>query len=79
MRLSTNEIRDKVLNNLKKLKNAPEEFKSLSIRQDLDFKQRQELHSFFKKAKERTENNPGKIYRVRGMAGDYRIVEFTKN
>ena len=79
VRLSTNEIRDKVLNNLKKLKNAPEEFKSLSIRQDLDFKQRQELHSFFKKAKERTENNPGKIYRVRGMAGDYRIVEFTKN
>ena len=79
VRFTRQEDRDLILKNLRKLKDAPQELKGLSIRQDLNLAQRKELSEYINRAKEQSKDNNDVIYRVRGNPGDYRIVEFQKN
>ena len=76
VRFDSKEARNYILKNLNKLKNAPARLKKLSIRQDLNEKQRQELQSKFAEAKERSKDLTGSVFRVRGSPGSYKLVEF---
>ena len=78
VRFSNKEERDMVLKSLPKLRNAPECFKSLSIRQDLNEMQRDELRRKMDEAFERTRLSPTKFYRVKGGPGNYNIIELEK-
>jgi hypothetical protein len=79
VRLRSSAARDKVLSSLSKLKHAPSHLNALSIRQDLNFDQRQELNDKIREAKELSRNKTDSIYRVRGSPGDYKLVEVRKN
>ena len=78
VRFKTQEARDYVLKNLYKLKNAPPSIRTLSIRQDLNLEQRQELSQKVKEAKEKSEGLVDSFYRVKGSPGDYKLVKITK-
>ena len=78
VRFSQKEERDKVLNNLHRLKNAPEGIKVLSIRQDLNEMQRKELRDKMTQAITLTRASPTTFYRVKGEPGNYRLVELEK-
>ena len=74
VRFNSKEARDKVLSSLTKLKNAPPELKILSIRQDLNYAQRQELNAKVKEAREKSKDSVNGVYRVRGSPGSYHLV-----
>ena len=78
VRFNEKRIRDEVLKNLNKLKNAEASLRKLSIRQDLDEAQRNELNSKLKRAYDMTKASNTHIYRVRGNPGEYSIKEFLK-
>ena len=78
VRFSTNTERDKVLKNLFRLRDAEPPLKTLSIRQDLNDKQREELSKKLSEAYELSKNSETLIYRVRGGPGDYKIKEFPR-
>ena len=76
VRFKTNEARDQVLNNLSKLRHAPKELNTLSIRQDLNYEQRQELNKKIEEAKALSQGLENSIFRVRGSLGNYHLVQF---
>jgi rubredoxin len=78
VRFTQAEVRDKVLKNLYKLRNAPEGIKKLSIRQDLNEEQRKELRAKTSETIEKTRSSVTTFYRVKGEPGNYRLVEFPK-
>ena len=79
VRFKTNPMRDQILSSLSKLRHANEKLKTLSIRQDLNYQQRQELNNKVKEAREMSLNRTDKVIRVRGTPGNYKFVEFPKN
>ena len=78
VRFNTPQARDEVLSSLSKLKNAPARLRNLSIRQDLNYTQRQELNSKIQEAKEKSEGMTDSFFRVRGPPGKYYLMEFKK-
>jgi len=60
--------------NLKKLKNAPDHLKSISVNHDLTKVERDETKNLVTKAKEKETEDPLHRYRVRGPPGNQRIV-----
>ena len=78
VRFSDNSSRDKVLKNLYKLRNAPEGIKALSIRQDLNERQRKELRSKVEEATAKSRASSTLFYRVKGEPGNYRLIEVQK-
>ena len=79
VRFNTNAMRDKVLDNLPRLKHAEDRLKTLSIRQDLNYQQRLELNNKVQEAKEMSKGKEDRVVRVRGTPGNYRFVEILKN
>ena len=75
VRFHSQEARDNVLSSLSKLRLAPQHLKNLSIRQDLNYMQRQELNNKIKEAKDRSIGLVDSIFRVRGNPGHYYLVE----
>ena len=75
VRFDNKEARDKVLNSLSKLRNAPKDLNALSIRQDLNFSQRQELNAKIREAKEQSKGLTDGVLRVRGTPGNYYLLE----
>ena len=75
VRFKSSEARDKVLSCLTKLRNAPPELKVLSIRQDLNYSQRQELNAKVQEAREKSRDLTDGVFRVRGSPGSYFLVE----
>ena len=75
VRFLSSEARDKVLNSLSKLRNAPKDLNALSIRQDLNYHQRQELNNKIKEAKEQSKDLTDGVFRVRGTPGNYYLLE----
>lgn len=78
IRFKTQEARDNVLNSLSKLRDAPAVLNKLSIRQDLNLTQRQELSDKIKEAREKSKDLSDSFFRVKGSPGDYRLVEIKK-
>ena len=79
VRFQTPEARDNVLSSLSKLRLAPQHLKNLSIRQDLNYMQRQELNNKIKEAKDRSIGLVDSVFRVRGNPGHYYLVEMKRN
>ena len=79
LRFLLKDHRDRMLNNLTHLKNAPEKLKRVSIRHDLNEAQREDWYNKIKEAKEQTEASKDRIFRVRGYPGNYNIISFPKN
>ncbi|MEO1006803.1 MAG: hypothetical protein AAFW67_13350 [Cyanobacteria bacterium J06638_38] len=79
VRFHTNEARDRVLSSLSKLRHAPPELNKLSIRQDLNYSQRQELNAKVQEAKEKSKDLVDSVFRVRGTPGSYHLVEVKRN
>ncbi|MFZ2538707.1 MAG: hypothetical protein WAX04_07380, partial [Oscillospiraceae bacterium] len=69
-----------VMESLGKLAEADDEFRSLSISQDMTKKERDECRELVEDAKKRqVEDLSGEwIYRVRGVPGEMRIVKLRK-
>ena len=78
VRFTNKEARDEVLNSLHRLKYAPEGIKVLSIRQDLNETQRNELRDIMAKAINLTKQSETTFYRVKGGPGNYKLVELEK-
>jgi hypothetical protein len=78
VRFSDSKSRDKVLSNLYKLKNAPDTIKHLSIRQDLNNLQREELRRMQDKAFKKSQESTDTFYRVKGEPGNYRLFAVAK-
>ena len=78
VRFKTQKARDQVLNSLTKLKYAPKVLNVLSIRQDLNFQQRQELNEKVKEARDLGKEKPDRVFRVRGTPGNYRILDLPR-
>ena len=64
------------MNNLSKLRHAPKELNTLSIREDLNYEQRQELNKKIEEAKALSQGLENSIFRVRDSPGNYRLVQF---
>ena len=78
VRFNSKEIRDQVLKSLNKLRYAPLKLKALSIRQDLNDMQREELRGKMDTAFRRSRESTTKHYIVKGGPGSYRIIEVAK-
>ena len=55
-----------VMNNLKRLKGKEESFGKISITDDYTTSEREEIKRWVKKAKEKSSEDPDKIFKVRG-------------
>jgi membrane-associated HD superfamily phosphohydrolase len=75
VRFKTQAAQDQILNNLSNLRNAPRELHLLSIRQDLNYEQRQELNSKVQEAREMSKDKVDSFFRVRGNPGNYHLIE----
>ena len=73
LRFTLKDIRDRVLKNLSRLRDAPEEIKRVSVRHDLSETQRQDWYAKIKQANEMSRNSTTTYYRVRGTPGNYKI------
>ena len=78
VRFTSNQDRDKVLKSLFRLRSAEPKLNNLSIRQDLNDAQRNELNAKLTEAHEKSKNSQEFVYRVRGKPGEYQIKEFPK-
>ena len=78
VRFSGKEERDMVLKNLNRLRNAPEKLKKLSIRQDLNELQREELRIKMDEAYQLSAASATRHFIVKGGPGSYRIINVAK-
>ena len=78
VRFTDQATRDKILRNLYKLRNAPENLKKLSIRQDLNNNQRAELRRWTDEAFRKSRESHTMHYRVKGEPGNYNLMEVPK-
>jgi hypothetical protein len=78
VRFSRKESRDMVLKNLYKLRSASDNIKFLSIRQDLNDRQREELRKMTDEAYQKSRASTTMHYRVKGEPGNYRLIEVPK-
>jgi len=73
-------IKNEIMENMNKLRNADDVFKQLSVANDMTQKERQQCKTLVEQAKRKEETEPGNfIYRVRGLPGAMRIVKIQKN
>lgn len=74
--LGSADTKKKIFKNLKKLRESEEPFRSIQVSHDLTVKERDELKSLVKTAKEKEEQAQGNwLYRVRGPPWDRRITK----
>jgi len=78
VRFLDNATRNNVLKNLFRLGDAPENIKTLSIRQDLNEAQREVLRNIMDEAKTKSRASSTHFYKVKGVPGNYRMVEVPK-
>jgi len=78
VRLASNKTRDLLLSSLRKLRNADDCLKNLSIRQDLNDFQRRELNEKLSEAYQKNRASTTHYYRVRGNPAQYYIKEFDR-
>jgi PHD-finger len=73
-------LKNKVMESLRKLSEADEQYRALSVSHDMTQKEREECRLLVEQAKSKQqEDTSGEwIYRVRGMPGDMRIVKLRK-
>ena len=70
----------KVLSNLKKLKGTEDEFGKISITEDFTETERGEIKRWVLKAKEKSAQDPDKLFKVRGdPKNGMRLIWFPKN
>ena len=70
----------KVLKNLNKLKGTEDELGKISITDDYTETEREEIKHWVMKAKEKTVQDPDKVYKVRGdPKNGMRLIWFVKN
>ena len=74
----TKDQQQRLLANLRNLKEAERDLNCLSISPDLTKEAREEIKQKVQEAKERTRNSPDKVYLVRGTPGHMRIIEVKK-
>ncbi len=74
----SNETVTSVLENARKLANAEDDLRSLSIDYDRTIEEHAELKKMLKIAREKDSKNPNLIHKVRGPPWNMRIVQFNK-
>ena len=72
------DIQTRVMTNAKKLKDAPEKLKGISLSYDMSKEQRAESKNLHEEAKEKTKNSQEFVYRVRGTPGNMSLIHFKK-
>ena len=71
--------KDKVMGNLRKLKGTEDLFEKISITPDYSSNDREMIKDKVKEAKKQQEENPGRIFKVRGdPKNGLRIVSYAK-
>ena len=71
--------KDKVMNNLRKLKGTEKDFGKISVTHDYTSTDREKIKEFTNKAKQKSEEDPTRVYKVRGdPKNGLRIVSFAK-
>ena len=73
-------LKNRVMENLSKLKNADQRFKNISITHDLTLNERADLKLLLEEAKKKQIEETGEyIWRVRGLPGQLKLVKLRKN
>src|SRR6267154_393378 len=73
-------LKNRVMENLSKLKNADQRFKNISITHDLTLNERADLKILLEEAKKKQIEETGEyIWRVRGLPGQLKLVKLKKN
>ena len=80
--MNCEEHKEMMMTNLKKLKNAEERFKAISVTDDRTLEEREVIKEWLEKVKKANEEegeNSQYIYKIRGSPkNDIRLVKFTK-
>ena len=72
--------KSKIMSNLRHLKGTEEEFGKLSVKDDYTNHEREEIKAWVQKAKAKSENDPDRVYKVRGdPKNGLRLVSFARN
>ena len=78
--MKSKQDKTKVLNNLSKLKGTEEDLGKISITDDYTQTEREEIKRWVMKAKEKTAQDPDKVYKVRGdPKNGLKLIWFAKN
>ena len=73
------EQKSEVITNARKLKDAPEKYKNLSLSYDMSREQREESKNLAAQAKELSKNSTQYIWKVRGLPGQMELKRFNKS
>ena len=77
--MNTKDDKMKAMNNLRRLKGEEESFGKISITDDYTSSEQEEIKRWFRKAQEKSSENPEKIFKVRGdPKNGLRLVGFTR-
>ena len=78
--MKTKEDKEKAMGNLRRLKGTQDDFGKISVTDDYTTSEREEIKSWVEKAKEKTSQDPDKVYKVRGdPKNGLRLVWFNKD
>ena len=71
--------KESVMSNLNKLKGTEEEFGKKSVTEDYTKTEREEIRKYTAKAKEQQQNDPTRVYKVRGdPKNGLRVISYKK-
>ena len=78
VRFATIENKDEVMRSLKKLANAPESLKRISVKHDLSMNERQAVKEKIEEAKQKTADSDEFAYLVRGQPWNRKLIQVPK-
>ena len=77
--MKTKTGKESVMSNLSKLKGTEEEFGKISVTEDYTKTEREEIRKFTAKAREQQQNDPTRVYKVRGVPKNgLRVISYKK-
>ena len=78
--MKTSDDKEKVMGNLRKLKGTEYEFGKISVTHDYSSTDREKIREFATKAKLQGQQDPTRVYKVRGdPKNGLRIISYKKN